>query len=209
MEPFTVVEGTAAPLLRPNINTDLIIRIERLRDLDRDKLGPYAFESWRYRRDGTEEPSFVLNRPPYRDARILLAGENFACGSSREAAVWALLAFGIRCVIAPSFGAIFFSNCFQNGVLPVVLTAQAVESLAAEVEATQGKGKLTVDLTGCVVVSPSGKEAPFSIDRMLRESLLKGLDQIALTRAREQQIAAFQARDRVRHPWLYLPPLQA
>jgi 3-isopropylmalate/(R)-2-methylmalate dehydratase small subunit len=206
MQPFTVLAGVAAPLLRPNINTDVVIRIERLRDLDRDKLGPYAFESWRYRQDGTEEPSFVLNRPPYRDASILLAGENFACGSSREAAVWALQGFGIRCVIAPSFGPIFFNNCFQNGVLPIVLLPQTVEGLAAEVEATQGKGKVTIDLTRCVVVSPGGKETSFAIDGMLRESLLKGLDQIALTRTREPQIAAFQAHDRARHPWLYFPP---
>jgi 3-isopropylmalate/(R)-2-methylmalate dehydratase small subunit len=209
MQPFTVLQAIAAPLLRPNINTDVVIRIERLRDIDRDKLGPYAFESWRYRRDGTEEPAFVLNRPPYRDARILLALENFACGSSREAAVWALQSFGIRCVIAPSFGPIFFNNCFQNGMLPVVLPAQAVESMAAEVEATQGKGKITVDLHRCVVVAPGGKEARFAIDALLRESLLKGLDQIEMTRTREPQIAAFQARDRARHPWLYLPPRRA
>jgi 3-isopropylmalate/(R)-2-methylmalate dehydratase small subunit len=206
MQPFTVLAGVAAPLLRPNINTDVVIRIERLRDLDRDKLAPYAFESWRYRHDGTEEPSFVLNLPPYRDASILLAGENFACGSSREAAVWALQAFGIRCVIAPSFGPIFFNNCFQNGVLPIVLPPQTVEDLAAEVAATQGKGKVTIDLTRCMVVSPGGKETSFAIDRLLRESLLKGLDQIALTRTREPQIAAFQTHDRARHPWLYFPP---
>jgi 3-isopropylmalate/(R)-2-methylmalate dehydratase small subunit len=208
MQPFTVLQGIAAPLLRPNINTDIVIRIERLRDLDRDKLGPYAFESWRYRRDGTEDPSFILNRPPYRDARILIAGENFACGSSREAAVWALQGFGIRCVVAPSFGPIFFNNCFQNGVLPVVLPAKAVESLAAEVEATQGKGRVTIDLLRCVVVAPSAREVHFAIDGMLRESLLKGLDQIALTLERNSEIAGFQVRDRARHPWLYLPPRQ-
>jgi 3-isopropylmalate/(R)-2-methylmalate dehydratase small subunit len=208
MKAFTVLEGVAAPLLRPNINTDIIIRIERLRDLDRDELGPYAFESWRYRRDGTEDPAFVLNKPQYREARIMIGGENFACGSSREAAVWALQSFGIRCVIAPSFGPIFFTNCFQNGVLPVVVPAKVVDDLAAEVEATQGRGKVTVDLHRCVVISPSGKETPFTIDAMLREAMLEGLDQIELTRAREPQIAAFQARDRVRHPWLYLPPRQ-
>ena len=206
MDAFTVLEGIAAPLLRPNINTDIVIRIERLRDLDRDKLGPYAFESWRYRRDGTEDPAFILNKPPYRDARILLAGDNFACGSSREAAVWALQSFGIRCVIAPSFGPIFYNNCFQNGVLPVVVPAKVVEDLACEGEATQGKGKVSVDLARCVVVSPSGKETPFAIDALLREGMLKGLDQIELTRAREPQIAAFQARDRERHPWLYRLP---
>ena len=203
MKAFTVLEGVAAPLLRPNINTDIIIRIERLRDLDRDELGPYAFESWRYRRDGTEDPAFVLNKPQYREARIMIGGENFACGSSREAAVWALQSFGIRCVIAPSFGPIFFTNCFQNGVLPVVVPAKVVDDLAAEVEATQGKGKVTIDLERCVVVSPSGKEAPFTIDALLRQAMLDGLDQIELTRAREPQIAAFQARDRASYPWIY------
>ena len=113
MKAFTVLEGVAAPLLRPNINTDIIIRIERLRDLERDELGPYAFESWRYRRDGTEDPAFVLNKPQYREARIMIGGENFACGSSREAAVWALQSFGIRCVIAPSFGPIFFTTSLE------------------------------------------------------------------------------------------------
>jgi 3-isopropylmalate/(R)-2-methylmalate dehydratase small subunit len=193
----------AAPLLRANINTDVIIRIERLRDLEKADLGRYAFESWRYCRDGSEDPAFVLNKRPYREARIMIAGDNFACGSSREAAVWALQSFGIRCVIAPSFGPIFYSNCFQNGVLPVVVPAKVVEDLAAEVEATQGEGKVVVDLTRCVVVSPGGKETPFTVDTLLREGLLKGLDQIELTRAREPQIRAFQTRDRVRRPWLY------
>jgi 3-isopropylmalate/(R)-2-methylmalate dehydratase small subunit len=203
MKAFTVLEGPAAPLLRPNINTDIIIRIERLRDFAGDQLGPYCFESWRYKPDGSEDPSFVLNKPPYRDARIMLGGENFACGSSREAAVWALQAFGIRSVIAPSFGSIFYNNCFQNGVLPVVLPAKVVDALAAEVEATQGKGRIKVDLERCVVISPSGKESSFTLDAMLRESLLKGADQIDLTRAREPQIAAFQARDSQRFPWIY------
>jgi len=203
MEAFTVLEGVAAPLLRANINTDIIIRIERLRDLEKADLGRYAFESWRYRRDGSEDPAFVLNKPPYRDARIMIAGDNFACGSSREAAVWALQSFGIRCVIAPSFGPIFYNNCFQNGMLPVVVPASAANDLVAEVEASQGKGKVSVDLTRCVVVSPSGKETPFTVDALLREGMLKGLDQIELTRAREPQIAAFQARDRERYPWLY------
>ncbi len=203
MQAFTVLEGAAAPLMRTNINTDIIIRIERLRDFEGSQLGPYAFESWRYKRDGSEDPAFVLNKPPYREAKILIAGDNFACGSSREAAVWALQAFGIRAVIAPSFGPIFYSNCFQNGVLPVALPAKVVDELAAEVEATQGKGRVKVDLERCVVVSPSGKETSFAIDAMLREGMLKGLDQIELTRAREAQIAAYQARDRAARPWIY------
>jgi 3-isopropylmalate/(R)-2-methylmalate dehydratase small subunit len=206
MQAFTVLEGPAAPLMRPNINTDIIIRIERLRDYEGARLGPYAFESWRYKPDGSEDPAFVLNKPQYREARILIAGDNFACGSSREAAVWALQAFGIRCVIAPSFGSIFFSNCFQNGVLPVVLPPKVVDELAAEVEATQGKGKVRIDLHRCVVISPGGKETSFAIDAMLREGMLKGLDQIELTRAREAQIAAFQSRDRATHPWIYAVP---
>ena len=206
MQAFTVLEGPAAPLMATNINTDIIIRIERLRDFAGDKLGPYAFESWRYRPDGSENPAFVLNKPQYRDAKILIAGDNFACGSSREAAVWALQAYGIRCVIAPSFGSIFFSNCFQNGVLPVILPQKVVDSLAAEVEATQGKGRIRVDLERCVVVSPSGEKTAFNIDGMLREGMLKGLDQIELTRARASQIEAFQARDRARHPWIYSVP---
>jgi 3-isopropylmalate/(R)-2-methylmalate dehydratase small subunit len=206
MEAFTVLKGVAAPLLRANINTDVIIRIERLRDLEKGDLGRYAFESWRYRRDGSQDPAFVLNRPPYREARIMIAGDNFACGSSREAAVWALQSFGIRCVIAPSFGPIFYNNCFQNGVLPVVVPAKVVADLAAEVEATQGEGRVVVDLARCVVVSPGGKETPFTVDALLREGMLKGLDQIELTRAREPQIQAFQARDRERRPWLYPAP---
>ena len=206
MEPFTVLKGVAAPLLQANINTDVIIRIERLRDIEKGDLGRYAFESWRYRRDGSEDPAFVLNKPPYREARIMIAGDNFACGSSREAAVWALQSFGIRCVIAPSFGPIFYNNCFQNGVLPVVVPAKVVEDLAAEVEATQGEGKVVVDLARCVVVSPGGKETPFTVDALLREGMLKGLDQIELTRAREPQIRAFQARERERRPWLYPSP---
>jgi 3-isopropylmalate/(R)-2-methylmalate dehydratase small subunit len=206
MQAFTVLEGPAAPLMRPNINTDIIIRIERLRDYEGARLGPYAFESWRYKPDGSEDPAFVLNKPQYREARILIAGDNFACGSSREAAVWALQAFGIRCVIAPSFGSIFFSNCFQNGVLPVILPPKVVDELAAEVEATQGKGKVKIDLHRCVVISPGGKETSFTIDAILREGMLKGLDQIELTRAREAQIAAFQARDRASRPWIYAVP---
>ena len=206
MQAFTVLEGPAAPLMRPNINTDIIIRIERLRDYEGARLGPYAFESWRYKPDGSEDPAFVLNKPQYREARILIAGDNFACGSSREAAVWALQAFGIRCVIAPSFGSIFFSNCFQNGVLPVILPPKVVDELAAEVEATQGKGKVKIDLHRCVVISPGGQETSFAIDAILREGMLKGLDQIELTRAREAQIAAFQARDRASHPWIYAVP---
>ena len=204
MDRFTVLEGIAAPLLRQNIDTDMIIRIERLRDLEGDALGPYFFENWRYKPNGEEQPDFVLNKRPYRNAKIMLGGENFACGSSREAAVWAMKAFGMRAVIAPSFGPIFYNNCFQNGILPVILPMDAVRDLAREVEETQGQGKIKVDLEKCVVVSPSGKETPFTVDALRRESLLQGADQIELTRRREAQIKSFQSRDREKHPWIYM-----
>jgi len=206
MKPFTVLDAKAAPLMQQNVNTDIIIPIHRLRDVAQADLGPYAFEPWRYLPDGSENPEFFLNKPAYRGAEIVVADNNFACGSSREGAVWAMAGMGVRCVIAPSFGPIFFNNCFQNGVLPVVLPADVVADLAAAVEATQGNGKITIDLTRCVVIAPSGEETRFAIDAMLREGMLKGLDQIEQTRAREPQIAAFQARDRALRPWLYPQP---
>jgi len=135
MQKFNKLSAIAAPIMRQNIDTDMVIRVERLRDLPPDKLGPYAFESWRYKPDGSEAPEFVLNRPPYREAKIILAADNFGCGSSREAAVWSLFGFGIRCVIAPSFGPIFYNNCFQNGLLPVAVPLEVIEEMVAEVEA--------------------------------------------------------------------------
>jgi 3-isopropylmalate/(R)-2-methylmalate dehydratase small subunit len=201
MKAFTVLEGVAAPLLRPNINTDIIIRIERLRDLQRDELGPYAFESWRYRRDGTEDPSFVLNKPQYREARIMIGGEN-SPGSSR------------RRRLAPKLRHSLRDRAERHDLLHQLLPEQVCRSsyppgrrrLRRQVRRRKAEGHHR--LHRCVVISPSGKETPFTIDAMLREAMLEGLDQIELTRAREPQIAAFQARDRVRHPWLYLPPRQ-
>ena len=203
MEKFTKLSAIAAPIMRQNIDTDMVIRVERLRDLPPEKLGPYAFESWRYRPDGSEAPEFVLNRPPYRDAKVILAADNFGCGSSREAAVWSLFAFGIRSVIAPSFGPIFYNNCFQNGLLPVALPLATIEELVAEVEASQGTGKVAIDLEACTVTSPSGKVTPFKIDALRRDAMLKGADAIEQTRAREPQIAAFETADRQRFPWIY------
>jgi len=203
MDKFNKLAAIAAPIMRQNIDTDMVIRIERLRDLPPEKLGPYAFESWRYKPDGSEAPEFVLNRPPYRDARIILAADNFGCGSSREAAVWSLHAFGIRSVIAPSFGPIFYNNCFQNGVLPITLPLETIEEMVAEVEASQGTGKLAIDLEACTVTTPSGKVTSFKIDPLRREALLSGLDQIEQTRGREKELATFEAKDRQQFPWLY------
>ena len=203
MEEFVRLRALAAPLMRDNIDTDVIIRIDRLVGGRPDEVGKYAFELLRYLPDGGENPDFVLNREPFRRAQILLAGANFGCGSSREPAVWTLQQMGFRCVVAPSFGDIFFANCFQNGMLPVVMERRTVEAIAAEVEADAAHGFVTVDLQKQTIVSPSGKEFRFEIEPARREALLHGLDEIGMTMRREAEIAAFQSRDRNRRPWIY------
>jgi 3-isopropylmalate/(R)-2-methylmalate dehydratase small subunit len=205
MRSFTSLKAIAAPILRENIDTDIIIRIERLvGNSIRGTLAKWCFGALRYLPDGSEDPAFILNREPYREASIIIAGRNFGCGSSREGAVWSLQEMGIACVIAPSYGDIFFNNCFQNGVLPVVLDQEAVESLAAEVEGSQGAGKVEIDLVGGAVIAPSGKRYPFQIEERRREALLQGLDEIGVTLRQADDIAAFEARDRARRPWIYL-----
>lgn len=201
MRPFTVVTGPAAPLMRANVDTDLIIRIERLTTLAKDALGPYALEALRYRADGSEDPDFVLNRPAFRGAPILLAEANFGCGSSREGAVWALQAIGVRCVVAPSFGDIFFNNCFQNGVLPIRLAADQVQALAAQAAAGAA---FSVDLRQQVLCAPDGTQRHFDVDALRRESLLEGLDDIGLTLKHAAAIDAWEAADRAARPWHWL-----
>ncbi|HKV00273.1 MAG TPA: 3-isopropylmalate dehydratase small subunit [Vineibacter sp.] len=203
MDKFTRLEGVAAPLMRQNVDTDVVIRIERLVSLRREELGPYCFESVRYRPDGSENPDFVFNQAPYRGAPILLAGDNFGCGSSREGAVWALMGMGIKAVIAPSYGDIFFNNCFQNGVLPVALPLAEVERLAEETRAAPGNARVTIDLDRQVVVSPRGREIPFDIDPKRRKAMLDGLDDIATTLTYKDQIAAWQAKDQSERPWVW------
>lgn len=200
MMPFTIVTGPAAPLLRANIDTDVIIRIERLTALVGQDLGRYALEALRFRPDGSEEPDFILNQQPFRAAPILLAGENFGCGSSREPAVTALIARGIRCVVAPSFGDIFYSNCFQNGMLPVKLSVEDIEAIAGE---AAGGRSVTVDLRTCTITTPSGGTFAFRIDGQRRESLLRGLDDVALTLEDDQAIREWQRLDRLRRPWAW------
>ena len=202
MEKFTVLTATAAPLMRPNIDTDSIIRVERMVGLSKDQLGPWALEMMRYRPDGSEEPDFVLNREPWRHAKIIVAANNFGCGSSREEAVWALHGFGIRAVIAPSFGDIFFGNCFNNGVLPIRLPEVTVNAIGAEVAQPAGS-TLTVDLEAQCVLTASGARHPFEIEPMRRRMLLEGMDAIALSLTHDKDIAAFQLRDRERRPWLW------
>ncbi|MFM0476396.1 3-isopropylmalate dehydratase small subunit [Paraburkholderia strydomiana] len=194
MERFQTVSGPAAPLLRRDVDTDIIIRIERLTGLPKDQLGQYAFEVWR-------GPDFVLDREPFIGAPILIAGANFGCGSSREAAVWALRGLGIRVVIAPSFGEIFMSNCFQNGVLPVALPEQQVANLAAQ---AQSGAAVTADLDTCVITAPDGTSFPFQVDRVRREMLIEGADEMSLTLRRQDLIRQWQADDARRRPWVYV-----
>ncbi len=206
MQPFKTVTGPAAPLMLNNIDTDVIVRIERLTSLAPHELGAVAFEALRYFPDGSENPNFILNRPRFRDSPILIAGANFGCGSSREGAVVALMSRGIRCVIAPSFGNIFFNNCFQNGMLPIVLEETCVEVLG--LQAADGE-PITVDLVTQTISTPGSPLVRFEIDRMRRESLLEGLDVIALTLRDEDTITAWQARDRLERPWVWLAPASA
>lgn len=202
MQKFIQVTGTAAPLMKANIDTDVIIPVKRLIGYQRHELGAFALEAYRFRPDGSENSDFVLNRPRYRDAKILLTGENFGCGSSRESAVWALAAFGFRSIIAPGFGDIFANNAFQNGVLLIVLPKAQVERIAAEVESSQSP-VMTVDLEAKTITTPRGEQMPFEIDGERRQALLEGRDEISMTLTRDADIRAFQERDRAARPWIY------
>jgi len=199
VQAFTTLMARAAALLQANIDTDVIIRIERLTGADPAGLGHWAFEALRYRPDGGENPDFVLNQPAHRGAAILIAGPNFGCGSSREGAVTALMGLGLRCIIAQSFGDIFYSNCCQNGVLPVLLAPGEVAALAAQT----ADGDFTVDLAALEIVAPDGTTFAFAIDPLRREALLEGLDDLGLTLKQFDQIRAWQALDRHARPWVW------
>jgi 3-isopropylmalate/(R)-2-methylmalate dehydratase small subunit len=202
MQPFTTLRGPAAPFLAINVDTDRIIPARHLKTIRRSGLGVALFESLRYDEQGRERPDFVLNRPKYRNATILIAGENFGCGSSREHAPWALLDFGIRCVIAPSFADIFYNNAFKNGMLLITLPKEQVELLAEEAE-TAADPTFEIDLAAQEIRRPTGN-APirFDIDPFKKHCLLNGLDDIGLTMERVDKIAAFEARRRLEMPWL-------
>ncbi|MDW3685165.1 3-isopropylmalate dehydratase small subunit [Cupriavidus sp. CV2] len=200
MQPFTVVTGAAVPLMRANVDTDVIIRIERLTALPREQLGPYALEALRYRADGSEDPGCVFNQPAFRGAPVLLAGANFGCGSSREGAVWALMGLGVRCVIAPSYGDIFYNNCFQNGVLPIQLPAETVQALAAQ---CASGAPVRVDLASATLTAPDGATIAFPVDPLRRQALLHGLDDIGLTLKDDALIRAWQQADLTRRPWAW------
>lgn len=191
MDKFTTITGIAAPMPMINIDTDMIIPKQFLKTIKRSGLGVNLFDEMRYDDDGNELPDFVLNKPQYRDAEVLVAGDNFGCGSSREHAPWAIKDFGIRCVIAPGFADIFFNNCFKNGVLPIALSEEDVEELFQRAE----KGnpyQLTVDLENQVITDGQGFERSFEVDESRRHNMLHGLDDIAQTLLHEEKITAFE-----------------
>jgi len=203
MESFTRLTGLAAPLMRPNIDTDQIIPTRFLARLSEEGLGDGLFAEWRVLPDGSPNTDFILNREPWTRAQILVAGANFGCGSSREAAPRALRQRGFRAIIAPSFGDIFFGNCFRNGVLPIVLPREDVEKLATQLGDAQGR--ISVDLETGQVVAPDGTAYRFRTPTLLRQMLLEGLDEIDLTLTRSPDIDRFRTADKARRPWAYLP----
>jgi 3-isopropylmalate/(R)-2-methylmalate dehydratase small subunit len=203
---FDVLTAVTAPLLRANVDTDAIIPSREMKTVSKTGLADGLFAGWRYTRIGGREPDpgFVLNRPDYAGTQVLLAGENFGCGSSREHAVWALLEFGIRAIIAQSFSPIFRMNCVRNGILPVCLPAATIAALAESVSIAPQARRVTIDLVRQVVSGPDGTEHTFTIDPESREMLLEGLDAIALTLKQRDAIQAFTEADRALRPWIYV-----
>lgn len=211
MKAFTTLDGLVAPLDRANVDTDAILPKQFLKSIRRSGFGPYLFDEWRYLDHGEPgqdcsarplNPDFVLNQPRYRGASILLARENFGCGSSREHAPWALEDFGLRALIAPSFADIFYNNCLKNGLLPIVAAPEVVDRLFAEVAATPGY-RLKVDLATQQVITPAGDVTPFMLDPFKQHCLLNGLDDIALALRHAAQIDAYEQARRQREPWLF------
>ncbi len=206
MRPFTTVLGVAAPLIRPNIDTDAIIPSREMTGVSKTGLADGLFAGWRYTEIGgrTPDPRFVLNDPDHAGASILLGGENFGCGSSREHAVWALAEYGIRAIIAPSFSPIFQINCVRNGLLPARADAGFIDHLAARIAIDPQTERVLIDLRAQRIVAPDGREVHFDLAEEAKEMLLHGLDAIALTLKLALTIAAFRDRDRDQRPWAYL-----
>ncbi len=200
MQPFTVLEGTAAPLRIVNVDTDMIIPKQHLKTIKRTGLGTALFSEMRYKEDGSENPDFVLNKPAYRNAQILVAGDNFGCGSSREHAPWALLDFGIRCVISTSFADIFYNNCFKNGILPITVSPEDLEKLFDDAE-RGANSRLTIDLENQEIRGPDGGKVKFDLDPFRKHCLLNGLDDIGLTMVKGQAIDSYEAKSAAARPW--------
>jgi len=201
MQKFTTLTGVAAPLPLINIDTDMIIPKQFLKTIKRTGLGKNLFDEMRYTKDGAEIPDFVLNQPAYRKAQILVAGANFGCGSSREHAPWALLDFGIRCVIAPSFADIFFNNSFKNGILPIILPQSQVDLLMEDAK-KGANAVLTVDLESQTISRPDGQKIAFEVEPFRKHCLLNGLDDIGLTLQKQSKIDSFEATRKLSQPWL-------
>jgi 3-isopropylmalate/(R)-2-methylmalate dehydratase small subunit len=202
MQKFTTLTGIAAPLPMINVDTDKIIPKQHLKTIARTGLGKALFDEMRYRQDGSENPDFVLNQSAYRNSKILVAGENFGCGSSREHAPWALLDFGIRCVIASSFADIFYNNCFKNGILPIKLPQAIVDQLMDDAK-KGANARLTIDLEQQTVTRPDGEKIHFEIDAFRKHCLLNGLDDVGLTLQKAPAIDRYEERQRLSQPWLY------
>ena len=201
MEKFTTLEGVAAPLKIINVDTDMIIPKQYLKTIKRTGLGKGLFSEQRYKDDGSENPDFVLNQSAYRNAKVLVAGDNFGCGSSREHAPWALLDFGIRCVISTSFADIFYNNCFQNGILPIKVSPEDLEKLMDDAE-RGSNATLTVDLEAQEIRGPDGGRLKFDIDPYRKHCLLNGLDDIGLTMEKADSIASFESQAAQARPWV-------
>ena len=201
MTPFTTLTGIAAPMPLVNIDTDMIIPKQFLKTIHRSGLGKNLFDEMRYNADGSENPDFVLNKPAWRDAQIIVAGDNFGCGSSREHAPWALKDYGIRAVISTSFADIFYNNRFQNGILPVVLPQDAVDALMRDA-GNGANARITVDLERQVVTGADGAEYPFQIDAHRRHNMLEGLDDIGLTLEKSPAIGGYEDRIAQSQPWV-------
>ena len=201
MQKFDKLSGVAAPLNILNIDTDMIIPKQFLKTIKRSGLGVNLFSEMRYADDGSEKAEFVLNKPAYRDAEILVAGDNFGCGSSREHAPWALLDFGIRCVISTSFADIFYNNCFKNGILPIKVSVDERDALLADAADTENP-ELTIDLVSQTISRPNGVAISFEIDPFRKKCLLDGLDDIGLTMEKEASISTFEAGRKADMPWL-------
>jgi len=201
MEKFTVLEGVAAPLRQVNVDTDMIIPKQYLKTIKRTGLGKGLFSEKRYNDDGSENPDFVLNKPAYRKAKILVAGDNFGCGSSREHAPWALADFGIRCVISTSFGDIFYNNSFKNGILPIRVSPKDLEKLFEDAD-RGANATLTIDLETQEIRGPDGGVVRFDIDAFRKHCLLNGLDDIGLTMVKKDKISSYESKTKAERPWL-------
>ena len=201
MEKFDKLTGVAAPMNMINVDTDMIIPKNYLKTIKRSGLGKHLFDEMRFDRDGNENPDFVLNKPAYRNSQIIVAGDNFGCGSSREHAPWALLDFGIRCVISTSFADIFYNNCFKNGILPIKVSKEDLDKLMDDAE-RGANATLTVDLESQSISGPDGGEVKFEIDAFKKHLLLNGLDDVALTLQKEAKVDSFEEKQNASQPWL-------